>query len=80
MAMVTEAHSAAGFSGSFLPSLMTAFRAVVGTLKFQRTLSELDDLGDRTLRDIGLTRADLIDLRMASSAEAMRALAFIRRR
>jgi len=78
MAMITQTQSGAGFAGSFLSSLMTAFKAVAETITFHRTLRTLGELDDIALRDIGLTRGDLIDLRMASSAEALNAFTRMR--
>lgn len=78
MAMITETQSGVGFSDSFLSNLMMAFKAVAGTLRFHRTLRILGKLDDIALRDIGLTRSDLIDLQMASTAEAINALTRMR--
>jgi uncharacterized protein YjiS (DUF1127 family) len=37
--------------------------------RFRNTLSQLDELDEHMLRDIGLTRDDIIDLRLASSGD-----------
>ena len=37
-------------------------------MRFHKTLSRLDELDEHMLRDIGLTRDDIADLRLASSA------------
>ncbi|MDB5522588.1 MAG: hypothetical protein JWM58_351 [Rhizobium sp.] len=79
MAMITDTQATIGFSGSFLTRLMAAVHAVADVMRFHRTLRELGTLDDRTLRDIGLIRGDLIELRMASSAEALRALTLVYR-
>ena len=39
------------------------WRLLVGTVERKRTLASLNDLDDRMLRDIGLTRADVESLR-----------------
>lgn len=45
-----------------------AFARASDWARFHNTLSQLDELDDHMLRDIGLTRDDIIDLRLASSA------------
>jgi uncharacterized protein YjiS (DUF1127 family) len=79
MAMMTETQSTIGFSDSLGTRLMAAFHAMTSMMRFHRTLRILEELNDIVLRDIGLTRGDLSDLRIASSEEAVRAMTRIRR-
>ena len=72
MAMITETPSGAQYSASFSSSMTAAAQAVA------KTLNALDALDDRQLRDIGLTRRDLFDLRIASSADAVNAIGRVR--
>jgi len=78
MAMITETPSGAQYSASFSSSISAAAQAVAGMFRFRKTLSALEALDDRQLRDIGLTRGDLVDLRMASSADAVNAIGRVR--
>jgi uncharacterized protein YjiS (DUF1127 family) len=52
-------------------SLGQRFRATMaalgGWIRFRNTITTLDELDDHALRDIGLHRDDLIELRLASS-------------
>jgi uncharacterized protein YjiS (DUF1127 family) len=76
--MITDTPSGARYSASLSSSLSAAAQAIAAMFRFRRTLKALEALDDRQLRDIGLTRGDLTDLRMASSADAVTALARIR--
>jgi uncharacterized protein YjiS (DUF1127 family) len=78
MAMITETSSGAQYSASLSSSMMAATQAIAGMLRFRKTLNALDRLDDRQLRDIGLTRSDLVDLRMASSTDAVNAIGRVR--
>ena len=78
MAMITETPSGAQYSASFSSSMTAAAQAVAGMFRFRKTLNALDALDDRQLRDIGLTRRDLFDLRIASSADAVNAIGRVR--
>lgn len=78
MAMITETSTGARYSGSFTASITAALQAVARMLRFRVTLNALDRLDDNQLRDIGLTRHDLFDLRNASSADTLGALSRIR--
>jgi uncharacterized protein YjiS (DUF1127 family) len=63
--MFAEAHSAP-FS---LLQRAKAFARARDWVRFHTTLTQLDELDDHMLRDVGLTRDDIIDLRLASSAD-----------
>lgn len=78
MAMIIETPAGARYSGSFTASVRAALQAAVRMLRFRVTLNALDRLDDNRLRDIGLTRQDLFDLRSASSADALDAISRIR--
>jgi uncharacterized protein YjiS (DUF1127 family) len=78
--MITDTPSGARYSASLSSSLSAAAEAIATMFRFSRTLKALDMLDDRQLRDIGLTRGDLADLRMASADHAFGALARIRLR
>lgn len=65
MAMFAETHSAP-FS---LLQRAKMFARTRDWVRFHNTLAQLDELDDHMLRDVGLTRDDIIDLRLASSAD-----------
>lgn len=78
MAMITDTPSGARYSASLTASLSAAAQAIATMFRFHRTLKALDMLDDWQLKDIGLTRGDITDLRMASADHALGALARIR--
>jgi uncharacterized protein YjiS (DUF1127 family) len=76
--MITDTPHGARYSASFKSSMSAAIRAIAAMLRFRRRLNALSALDDRMLQDIGLTRSDLIELRIASSRDAVNALSRIR--
>lgn len=67
MTMITLSRSGTGLAGSLLSGPTAVIRAMTETMKFRNTLRRLEELDDHMLRDIGLSRNDLMDLRLASS-------------
>jgi uncharacterized protein YjiS (DUF1127 family) len=65
---MTESKSGARLSGSFLAGPRALIEAIADAIRFRKTLTKLEELDDHMLRDIGLSRSDLFDLRLASSA------------
>lgn len=78
MAMITDTPSGAQYSASLSSSMTAAAQAIAGMFRFRKTLNALEALDDRQLRDIGLMRGDIADLRMASSADAVNAIGRVR--
>jgi uncharacterized protein YjiS (DUF1127 family) len=75
--MITDTPNGARYSASFKSSMSAAIQAIAAMLRFRRRLNALSALDDRLLQDIGLTRSDLIELRTASSIDAVNALSRI---
>ncbi|CAN7553869.1 DUF1127 domain-containing protein [Rhizobium sp. LjRoot254] len=62
MTMFNEAHT----SRMTLLARLSAFAAALGGMRRSRTvLRDLDALDDNLLRDIGLSRGDMLDIRSA---------------
>lgn len=76
MAMFAETQPISSLS---LLQSAKAFARARDWMRFHTTLSRLDELDDHMLRDIGLTRDDIADLRLASSTIET-ASALVRRR
>jgi hypothetical protein len=63
-----ESKTRTRLSGSFLAGPRALIEAIADAIRFRKTLGKLEELDDHMLRDIGLSRSDLLDLRLASSA------------
>jgi uncharacterized protein YjiS (DUF1127 family) len=65
--MTTETHPLSASSLGMTSRFGAFIAAVKEWLSFRNTFNLLDELDDNALRDVGLTRDDLIDLRLATS-------------
>ncbi len=68
MMTITESKSGTRLSGSLLAGPRALIEAIADSIRFRNTLRKLEGLDDHMLKDIGLSRSDLMDLRLASSA------------
>jgi uncharacterized protein YjiS (DUF1127 family) len=68
MTMTIDTPATTKASASLGRRLGALMAALGGWIRFRNTLTSLDELDDHALRDIGLHREDLIELRLASSA------------
>jgi uncharacterized protein YjiS (DUF1127 family) len=65
MAMTNHTHFTAGISGSFVSRMLDSLQSFTSRIQSRSTLREISELDEHLLRDIGLTRDDVRDARMA---------------